>query len=230
MPLGLGISLLELPRSRSFIEEVEDGIRSSSSVYSNYTLSDSHGLEEETQLASESQDSTTAPEYASQYQEILGSTPPSTSSDVINGTLSPYTTTPYVPATPRSTPITRELSPTLSQVSSSRALTPNRLNALNEQDPAFLLAVEALRSLDITPADTPQVRSSSAMATARPESPDGSRSPLQRSLTSLGNNRKGQGQGFGKGKKHGNARECGSVKNKFSSFVDKFRRQDESDD
>ena len=183
-------------------------------------------------MAGEAQDNTTAPEHAREYQGLLGSTPPPASSDVTNGILASNLATPYVPATPRSIPH-RDLSPTLSQVpsSTSRALTPNRLNALNERDPAFLRAVEALRSPDITPADTPRVRCNSLGTTSvHSQSPFPSRSPQQRSVTSLGDHRKGEGQGHGSGKKNGSARECGSVRNKFSSFMNKFRGRDESDD
>lgn len=230
-PLGLGISLLEVPRSKSFTEEVEISISRSSSVYSSYTRSVGFGPEGEDQVE-EVQDYTMAPDHAREYQGLPGSTTPPANLEIITGTLPPSTAPPYVPATPRSIPH-RNLSPTLSQApslapsqapsASSRALTPNRLNALNERDPAFLRAIKALCSPELTAAATPLVRSNS-MGSIQSQNPNVSRSPPKRSVTSFANRKEEQGHDRGK------KRDSGSVRQKFSSFMNLWRGRDEDED
>lgn len=264
-PQGLGIQLPSLPRSRSFTQEIEDGIRSSSSAYSNYTLSNGQALEKEKRITSEPYDGMTAAEYATQYQGLLGSMPQSNSSNTVkNISLAPHAAA-YSPATPRSTFFNDERSAALFQgfssprvptpnkqcatlpresldsshdeltantsqeSSNSRALTPNtleRMNASNEQDPAFIAGVKALRCRETAPADTPQLRSSSALGSAEPESPERCRSPPKRSTTSLGNNQKGEGRRH-KDKK---SRDSGTLrKHKWSTFIKRFRGSDHDD-
>ena len=231
--LGLGISLLEVPRSKSFTEEVEIGISRASSVYSAYTLLVGFRPEGEDQVEEEVQDYTVTSDHAREYQGLLGSTTPPARFDSMTVTISPskITTTPYVPATPRSTSH-GNLSPTLSQISSqtpsasSRALTPNRLNARNERDPAFLRAVEALRSPELT--DNPLVRSNS-MGSIHSQIPIVPRSPPKRPVTSFANHRKEE-QGRDRGKKSGNARDSGSVRHKVSTFfMNRFRGRDDDE-
>jgi hypothetical protein len=231
MDKGLGIGRLDLPRSRSFVEEFEEGIRNSSSTTSNYTLAIGNGAEEaqQTPKCLLPRDSVAIPEYAKQYQELIFPIP---SPAVVEPTKVTFSsrTSPYLPATPRSCDLDG-LQPvhTPRRVLSfgNRELTPNKLNELNERnerDPAFLRTLEAFRGLDPVTPETPQMRCNSALASARSESRGPSyQHPPARCVTSLGGNRKGQGFQSSYDVSNEKVGENGGVKNKLSSFLSRLR-------
>lgn len=228
---GLGIGRLDLPRSRSFVEEFEEGIRNSSSTGSNYTLAVGNGTEETqpTPKCLLPRDSVAIPEYAKQYQELIYPIPSPAIEDPTKATLSSRTS-PYLPATPRCCELDG-LQPvgTPRRVPSfgNRELTPNKLNELNERnerDPAFLRTLEAFRGLEPVPPETTQMRCNSALASARPGSRGAShRDPPARCVTSLGSNRRDQGYKASHDIMNENVGENVGVKNKLSSFLSRLR-------